>query len=163
MQAAQDAKITIQLSDVPLGTALEYVTSMAGVSLRVDKNAVVLTDKQPALQPQLQKITELEKAQTPENGLQSKLNTIVISQLNFRDAALEEVVNFLRLRSRELDPEGQGVNFVITSAAMQAAQDAKITLQLSDVPLGTALEYVTSMAGVSLRVDENAVVLDVRR
>ena len=213
MQAARDVKITLKLSNMTLSEVLRYVAEMAGVSLRVNGNTVVLDalqvqgqakpesiapgaagpdvlarapeavalatgslqeaekelselrahhkDKQPTLLPQLQKITGLEIAQTPENVLQSKLNTIVIPQLNFRDAALEEVVDFLRLRSRELDSEGQGVNFVISGAAMQAAREAKINMQLSNVPLSEALRYVADMAGLQLQVDEYAAVLAV--
>ncbi len=42
-----------------------------------------------------------------------KLKSIVIPKLQFEDVPVSVIFEFLKRRSRELDPDGEGVNFVV--------------------------------------------------
>jgi hypothetical protein len=45
--------------------------------------------------------------------VEDKLKEIWFRKVDFRNASIEDVLEFLRQRSRELDPDRVGVNFVL--------------------------------------------------
>ncbi len=109
----------------------------------------------------------------------SKLREIVIPRIDFEETSLEEAVDFLRQRSREIDPSpgAKGVNFVIRSASVTgeaaasideeldaetSASDgdsARINLKLENVPLSVALQYICDQTSRRYKVDDFAVTL----
>jgi len=127
-------------------------------------------------------------SQTRDGGsiyITEKLRSIIIPSINFEDTTVEEAIDFLRLRSRELDnreldPDRKGVNFVIRRprAADLGGTDADADafgglpvgggnlgalrireLRLRNVPLAVALQYICDQAGLRYRVDDFAVTL----
>lgn len=90
----------------------------------------------------------------------TKAEKIIIPRMELRDAKLEEALDFLRVKSKELDPDKQGVNIILANPT--PARDARITLSLINVPLTEALRYVTELAGLKLGAAENAFVLDAK-
>lgn len=90
-------------------------------------------------------------------SIQQKLRDLRIAQIDFSGAAVEEVIEYLRLRSRDLDPTGKGVDFVVRTSSEQ--QSKTISLNLKDVPIEEVLRYVCDIAGLSYRVEEYAVQL----
>lgn len=65
--------------------------------------------------------------QDPSKNLRSKLNTIKFTKLVFDQTPLNEVIQFLRDRSKELDPAHEGVNFVLrfNDASAKAAESSE--------------------------------------
>ncbi len=55
----------------------------------------------------------IESAMASKAKILDKLNTIVLKEINFRDADIRDVVSFLSDESRRLDAEGVGVNIII--------------------------------------------------
>jgi len=119
-----------------------------------------------------------------EASIAGKLNTIIIPEIGLNNSTVEEAVEFLRLRSVELDPEGTGINFVVRTPKvvgesgedlgdggdLGAADDALGTganpnailikqLNLKNVPLRVALQYICEEANLRYKVDEFAVTL----
>lgn len=89
------------------------------------------------------------------DSIVAKLRDIKIERIDFSGAALEEVIEYLRVRARDLDPTGKGVDFV-----MSVPKDAplkSVSLNLTNVPIEEVLRYVTEVTGVSYRVEEFAV------
>jgi len=113
-----------------------------------------------------------------------KLQKLVIPQIEFKQANIEDVLEFLSKASVEADTEEKtGVNIVLkvstsaapapdaagappapdaaaaTPAAAPAAASATppITLTLRRVNLLDAIKYITDIAGLSYRVDKNVV------
>jgi len=143
-------------------------------------------------------------------AIQNKLNTIIVPKVEFKDATVREAIDFLKLKSRELDvreadPSRRGVNIVLqldnpmaapvapasgvpadaagaapaipsldtaatpaipgalpaagaaaTAPAINPA-DARITLSLNNVPLAEVLRYITTLAGLKIKIDPYAV------
>lgn len=87
--------------------------------------------------------------------IQQKLRSIRIAQIDFSGAALEEVMEYLRVRSRDLDPTGRGVDFVVSLPPDQSMP--LISLNLRDVPIEEVLRYVTEIASITYRVEDYAV------
>jgi general secretion pathway protein D len=114
--------------------------------------------------------------------MMARLNRIIIPRIDFRDSTVRQAVTFLQQRSRDLDttessPEQRGVNIFLklptastttppptaegeeSPAAVVPTGDARITLNLSNVPLYEALRYVATLAGLKVKVEPFAVSL----
>jgi hypothetical protein len=50
-------------------------------------------------------------------GIVKKVNGIVIPKVEFRNVTVSEAIEFLRQKSRQLDPDGTGVNIVLKLTA----------------------------------------------
>ncbi|PYJ77259.1 MAG: type II and III secretion system protein [Verrucomicrobia bacterium] len=138
----------------------------------------------------------------------SKLNTIIIPHIEFRDASIREAIDFLRQQAAANDPtpEGKrGVDIVlrlaplgqiappstpvepaaspvaaapggaaapgaatpvparpivapaVVAASAIAPENARITITLNQIPLGEALRYIASQAGLKVKVEPYAV------
>ena len=92
---------------------------------------------------------------TGKENLVAKLRDLKIQRIDFTGATLEEVVEYLRVRSRDVDPTHKGVDFVMSVPA--DIPKRSISLNLIDVPIVEVLRYATEVAGVSYRVEEFAV------
>ena len=97
--------------------------------------------------------------QRPE--LKSKIldvaKAITIPKLDFREATLTEALEFLRSKSRDLDPRKEGINFVLK--VPPSFSQVKITISLINVPLLEAVKYITNLASLEFSVEENALVV----
>ena len=119
--------------------------------------------------------------------IMEKLRTIIIPVVSFEDTSVEEAVDFLRNKSRELDttttnPAEKGINFVVrkpqANAAAAAAEATGLEaaagglgivadpgalrvkeLRLTNVPIATALKYICDQVKLKYKVDDFAVTL----
>jgi general secretion pathway protein D len=89
--------------------------------------------------------------------INQKLKSIIIPKIDFKDASLEDAATFLSLQSRALDPDKEGVSFVVKDKAKEEAKPINLTMQ--NVPLGEALRYITNLSGVRSKAEEFAVFL----
>ncbi|MBM4154357.1 MAG: hypothetical protein FJ221_04940 [Lentisphaerae bacterium] len=87
--------------------------------------------------------------------VQEKLETIVFPSVEFRQAALPDVLEYLRQASRREDPGKTGVEIV----ARDLPEGLVITLNLRRVRLGDVLRYVAEISGAVMVVDGDRVVL----
>jgi general secretion pathway protein D len=134
----------------------------------------------------------------------TKLNTIIIPRIEFRDASIREAIEFLRQQAAENDAGAdgrRGVDIVLrlntlgtraettTTASTTAVAsstssapgvspepaiiapappttisapsinpaDARITITLNEIPLGEALRYIASQAGLKVKIEPYAV------
>jgi general secretion pathway protein D len=109
-----------------------------------------------------------------------KLKNIIIPIIDFEDTSVEEAIDYLRVRSIELDtweinPENKGINFVIRkpraggggddglgadAAASSDVGTARISeLRLRNVPLAEALNYICEATRLRWSVDDFAVTI----
>ena len=119
--------------------------------------------------------------------IQEKLRSIIIPVIDFEDTSVEEAVDFLRQRSRELDntttdPAMKGINFTIrkprsagapaagaaadaldaAAAALPVADPGALRvreLKLTNVPIATALKYICDNTRLKYKIDDFAVTL----
>lgn len=105
-----------------------------------------------------------------------KLRNIIVPIIDFEDTSVEEAIDYLRVRSIELDtfeldPEKKGVNFFIRRAPAGGGADDGLDagggsapgtqriseLRLRNVPLAEALNYICEATRLRWSVDEFAV------
>lgn len=94
-------------------------------------------------------------------SINSKLDSIIIPRINYTNATLREVIESIREQAAELDsgspPDERGVNLVLKLDETAASQT--ITIDLSNLPLREALDYVTRLANLKLKIDPYAVLI----
>ncbi len=83
------------------------------------------------------------------------LASVIIPRLEFRDAKLSEAVEFLIADGRAAG--GAPVNIVVLSAP---TPEPIMSLTLTDIPLTDAIRYVAELAGMKIRRDATAFVLE---
>jgi len=109
---------------------------------------------------------------SPEKGLVDKMEQIKIPEVDLRQANMRDVVRFLQDTSRDLDPDKQGINFVLKLPDDTAAPGASETADNdteTNVPLVTfsaryislleALKFITDVTGLRYRIEGRTVVI----
>lgn len=91
-----------------------------------------------------------------------KLDEIILPRINFTDATVREVIESIRQRAVTLDAsavdgEPKGVNIVLKLDDAAAAQT--VTIDLANIPLREALDYVTRLANLKMKVDPYAILI----
>lgn len=95
------------------------------------------------------------QVQSGRETIVQKLRTLIFPQVEFAGATLGEVAELLRVRSRDLDPQGSGVSFILN--VPQDAAEKPISLNLTNMPMEEVLRYVSDACGVSYKVEDHAV------
>lgn len=98
-------------------------------------------------------------------SIEKKLKEILIPRVEFENARLLDVVEFLSQTAQELDnsetdPRKRGVNIVIDSSGLAGGEDAGqriLSVKMSNIPLGVALKYAAQQVGMVYRTDNFAV------
>ena len=146
------AAISMDLKDVPLGEALRYVVDLASLKMIIQPYAVLIG---PADDPAFAKSAAAPAVLDPVSKLgeiviPAPAAKIIIPSVEFRDSTLTECIDFIRIKSRELDPDKKGVNIIVKPGGDASA---RITLSLKDVPLSEALRYCSALANHKLTSD----------
>lgn len=99
---------------------------------------------------------------SPGAYLTEKMNKIIFPTVQFQGATIEEAIEYLRIKSRDLDTftdaSGvKGVNIILRTG--DAPSNASISLDLKDVPMSEALRYVTELAQMKYKVEAHAVLV----
>jgi hypothetical protein len=81
---------------------------------------------------------------------------INIPSANFDNASPAEVLEFLRVKSKEYDPQRRGLNIIVPPKL--AAQESPITLGLSNVSMDEALKQIATLTKMRIRYDTHAVI-----
>ena len=136
-----NAAITLDLKKIPLGEALRYIVELANLKMSVQPYAVVIAQSFPAT---------AADSPAPKPATESPTSKIIFPSLDFRDATLAECIDFIRIKSRELDPDKKGTNIILKPGGNEAA---RITLSLKNVPLSEALRYCAELTNHKLTSD----------
>jgi len=105
----------------------------------------------------LAEIKDVKHKRTSSTALRETLEETIIPEVNFREARVADVIEFLRTESQKISGAENPINFVWE--APEDFKSVKVTLSLRQVPLADALKYVTVLCGLRYRVDPHAVVV----
>lgn len=99
---------------------------------------------------------------SPGAYLTEKMNKIIFPTVQFEGATIEEAIEYLRVKSRDLDTFTdktgvKGVNIILRTG--DAPSNASISLDLKDVPMSEALRYITELAQMKYKVEAHAVLV----
>lgn len=104
-----------------------------------------------------------------------KLQSIMIDKANFEKLDIATVIEFLHQKSKELDPQHEGISFILRlpsettpspgGTAVSGGEGAqrsirrKVSLTMSDVPLSVLVGYVAQQANLQYTFEDAAVCL----
>ncbi|MEM8953700.1 MAG: Amuc_1098 family type IV pilus outer membrane protein [Verrucomicrobiota bacterium] len=104
-------------------------------------------------------------AADPRAYVRNKLETIVVPSVSFRETPLDDVIEFIRQRSVELDvgeadEARKGIGIILNDGGDPTlGRTKKVTLQLNNAPLSALLRYVAELTGLRYDIEQFAVVL----
>jgi general secretion pathway protein D len=110
----------------------------------------------------IENIVVTDTSTNPAGEILMKMQRIRFPKVSFAGATIDEAIEFLRVKSKDLDimennPEKKGVNIILKAGDTPIS--AQITLDLTDVPMAEALKYVTELASMKFKVEPYAVLV----
>lgn len=149
----------LQLKNVPLASALDFICQQTETSYEAGEFAITIKDAKGAAAAPAQPV---DLAKGDGALVMAKLERIIIPAVKFEEATLDEALDFLRHRSRELDvaekdPEKKGLNIVLRGMDLGARRIK--SLNLVNVPLNLVMRYVCELTKTEYKVDAFAVTI----
>jgi general secretion pathway protein D len=86
-----------------------------------------------------------------KNNLQNKLSELILPRIDFVDAPYSSIISYLNLRSRELDPTGQGIDFVLH--LNKEIAETPVTLSLTSTSIADVLRYANEVVSAQVSID----------
>ncbi len=102
-------------------------------------------------------ITYLRLIQASRLALEAPLQKMIVPKVEFREAALSDVLSFLQKMSGELAADKKPLSFVFQAPA--GTPLPPVTLSLHEVPMLDVIRYVTAATGLSYKIEPHAVVI----
>lgn len=142
--------------------------SVAVIGMLTLFGATKAEERKPNAAPAEPRVT-VNQAQpnTGVDAIMTKLKTIVIPVVKFENTSLEEAIDFIRLRSNQLDtaekdPTKKGINFVIRKPRPGGADfpdpgKSLVTLDLKNATVLSTLTEIAKKTNLRFKVDEFAV------
>ncbi|MCH2207368.1 MAG: hypothetical protein MK132_16040 [Lentisphaerales bacterium] len=81
-----------------------------------------------------------------------------VSSIKLKDATLNQAIETLRRHAREIDPDKRGINIIVKQNDLPA-NEMKINLDLTNVPLQDAIKYIAKSVGLSMSVSPQVVLI----
>jgi hypothetical protein len=86
-----------------------------------------------------------------------KAKEIVAPKVQFREASVQEAIDFIRRVASENDPEKKGINILLNE--VNGPADQKVTLSLSEIPVLEVLRFIAELANLDFQIRDTAIVL----
>ena len=83
-----------------------------------------------------------------EMTLAQKLQ-LKIPSIKLKDVTMNQAIDALRRHAREIDPEGSGINIIVQQKDLPA-KEVKINLDLTNVPMRDAINYISKSVGMTM-------------
>ncbi len=89
--------------------------------------------------------------------VEARMKTIIFEKIEFRSIRFSEAIEYLRSKSKELDPQKKCINIILKT---QGGQNPKLTLNLGRTTLYTVLKSVTDIAEYRWHYIGNTLILE---
>ena len=108
--------------------------------------------------PAKPKIDPWYPVKTEDSAMFAKLDSLVVPRLEMDAVDLGGAFKFLRKSSKELDPDGRGVNFIISSEVVKK----RFSINLSNIPILDAVRYICILTNVECVLQRGVVIIKPR-
>lgn len=153
--------VTTLMADDPKQLYQEAVqASQAGNYAEARLMFEALLATQPSNQAARRQLEIVTRKQEDAERLERSLNAIILEKVALSDVSAREGFNFVAQQVRKATEGKQPLNIVWT---VPPDQDPHVTLSLSAIPAGRALQYIAENAGLQLVYDTSAVKVSVAR
>jgi hypothetical protein len=121
------------------------------------QSASKIEPRNPTVIGFLKQIAAAEAKNPSSPGSEAEFKGIIFPQIQFREATLSSVLDFMKKKVSELTGGKKSVNFVPQLTPEQ--MNAPITLTLTDIPFTEVLRYVAETVDAKVEYQKYAVVL----
>ena len=91
--------------------------------------------------------------------LYEKSRKLIIPSIEFIDRRITDAIDYLREKSKEIDPERLGVQIMVTGQSKSKNMDKLVTFSLQNVPLYDAIRYLCLQADLKFRINEKSQII----
>ena len=95
-------------------------------------------------------LAESTPARPSSASLSQKLDSIIIPQIQFHDASINTVIQYLAAQGKLRDPDRKGVNIVL----MDKENKSRVYMSVRNISLYKALISLATMTDLSLEIEE---------
>ncbi len=95
-------------------------------------------------------------------GRAAVLRDVVFPKVGFEDASLDDVVQYLNAKTREVSGGKSNVNFVLRLGDTTADKLPRVTLDLREIPLEQLLNYIAEQTGTKWKRTGSVVVISTK-
>ena len=106
-------------------------------------------------------LRRIELATAKSGDLKSRTEALTVSKIDFRDASLNSVLDYLPKLAAQ-DSGGKTNLNIVRMFPKDYGDEKKITLQLASVPMSSVLDYIAELGGLSLAYEKAAVVVKMK-
>ena len=99
----------------------------------------------------------LNSPRTDNLKIARKATGIILQRVEFRDALVQEAIEFTRKKAFESDPEKKGINILLNE--VKGPADQKVTLSLTEISVLDLLRFIAELASLDFQVRDTAIVL----
>ena len=122
-----------------------------------DFDMVLQLDPKNQVARNYMRILQSQLAAAPKgNVMEKQLSTVILPKLDFRDASIGSVFDYLRQQVPKVTAGKSTVNFVL-QVPDATLQSQTVTLQLTNVPFPVALKYLCDLAELQPEYQQYAV------
>jgi hypothetical protein len=152
--------LELRVRNVSVAAALRYICMMTNLRCEVD-GCLVISQKVP--NSAWDDVGSLLEEKGDTTVISQKLSQIRLPRVDFENTSIHEVIDFLRLRSAELDVTSidtgrKGINFVVyIPKGMETPYIDK--LQMSDSSFEEVLKEICAKTGMRYELDPYSVIL----
>jgi len=157
-QATAAAKpVTVTLNKVVYEQALQTVCELAGVKYVVEANDIRILAPSETAPDAFSGLPAVQPGDKAAAETLHKLAAITIDRVNFQKLDVAAAIQFLSAKSRELDPEHAGINFVLGPIADDGKVRRQLSLTLDHIPLGDLIREIEAQTGLHASINDNIV------
>lgn len=103
------------------------------------------------------RMIQTQQAAAPKgNAIEKQLSTVILPKVDFREASIGSVFDFLRQQVPKVSNNKASVNFVL-QVPDTTLQQQQVSLQLTNVPFTVALKYLCDLAELSAEYQQYAI------
>jgi len=154
--------LSLSLQNVPLGEAIRHAAKIGSLSVSYTDTGVVIGDPEGRAQAAPSPSAPSTPASPqPQEGITvaEKSRQMIFPVVNVERISFDEMIEFIRVKSRDLDPAKKGVEIIVRPGT---PANALITLDLKNIPLSELLLYVAGLCRCDLDADARGYVLTPR-
>lgn len=139
-------KVTLDLQDIPELEVLRYIAEAASLKVSLRSSALVLSDHLLGPPP---------VAPSKRSPLETRASHVILPTVSLWETTLDETLEFLHVKTRELDPKKQGVKVIVRPGGGTLVP----ALDLKDISLLDALDHIALQSGHRLSSEGDTFIL----
>ncbi|MDD5200666.1 MAG: hypothetical protein PHC88_12795 [Terrimicrobiaceae bacterium] len=116
----------------------------------------------PGNKPAAIYLRRIDAEKPPNADLHKQMDALIVPKVDFRDASLSTVLDYLPKVAAEQSGGKLALN-IVRMFPSEYGRDKTLTLQLAGAPMSNVLDYVAQLTGLKIEYQAHAVVLSLAR